>query len=109
MQEGVANAAPSVASMPAKVPVVLALFSADSINIPDVPMFTIEDKEEFNTQWIRNQLAPLDLCNMQRAMDFVHERPASSGSIVRQVNGRLPWVNQVQQQRRQSSIYTVRP
>ena len=65
MQEGVANAAPSVASMPAKVPVVLALFSADSINIPDVPMFTTKDNEDFNKQWICDQLAPLDLCDMQ--------------------------------------------
>ena len=65
MQEGVANAAPPVARMPAKVPLVLALFSADSMDIPDVPMFTIKDKEEFNTQWIRDQLAPLDLCDMQ--------------------------------------------
>ena len=44
VQSSVESALPPQAEISSKGPVVLALFSADSLNIPDVPIFSIKDK-----------------------------------------------------------------
>ena len=61
LNSAVSHSAPPAARMSAKGPAVPALFSAQSLNMPEMHMFSIKDKDEFNNQWICSQHAASEL------------------------------------------------
>ena len=60
LQTAVQAGTPVQAVPSQKSPVVLALFSADSVRIPDVPMATLNNKEDFTGVWMSSQLTSLE-------------------------------------------------
>ena len=60
LQTAVQAGTPAQAAPSQKGPVVLALFSAVSISITDVPMATLNSKEGFTSVWMSSQLTSLE-------------------------------------------------